>query len=185
MIVARIGHHQLRDLRRCRRRHQRRHRRGRIGRDRPPAPAAARPTPESSASPTRASRCRSGRLTAPGRRHPPTHSVRRSKGPPRRVGLPSAVPAVPDVQVARTATARRSPTREKQCLADQGVTLPGRPADGTRLTPPSDAQRVVFKAAAERVTPPAARPTISAAGLRVAHVEPPARHAFQLVDRHA
>jgi hypothetical protein len=51
---------------------------------------------------------------------------------------------------------------QKQCLADQGVTLPQRPADGTRPTPPTDEQRAAFRAAAEAcgLTPPAARPTI-------------------------
>ena len=51
---------------------------------------------------------------------------------------------------------------QKQCLADQGVTLPQRPSDGTRPTPPTDEQRAAFKAAVEAcgLTPPAARPTI-------------------------
>ena len=38
---------------------------------------------------------------------------------------------------------------QKQCLANQGVTLPQRPADGTRPTPPTDEQRAALKAAAE------------------------------------
>ncbi len=50
---------------------------------------------------------------------------------------------------------------QKQCLADQGVTLPQRPAaDGTgqRPSPPTDEQRAAFRAAAEACglpTPPA------------------------------
>jgi hypothetical protein len=49
---------------------------------------------------------------------------------------------------------------QKQCLADQGVTLPQRPADGTgqRPAPPTDEQRAAFRAAAEACglpTPPA------------------------------
>jgi hypothetical protein len=38
---------------------------------------------------------------------------------------------------------------QKQCLANQGVTLPQRPADGTRPTPPTDEQRAALEAAAE------------------------------------
>ena len=38
---------------------------------------------------------------------------------------------------------------QKQCLANQGVTLPTKPADGTRPAPPTDAQRQAFRAAAE------------------------------------
>ena len=38
---------------------------------------------------------------------------------------------------------------QRQCLADQGVTLPGRPADGTRPAPPTDEQRAALRAAAE------------------------------------
>jgi hypothetical protein len=37
---------------------------------------------------------------------------------------------------------------QKQCLANQGVTLPTKPADGTRPAPPTDAQREAFHAAA-------------------------------------
>ena len=51
---------------------------------------------------------------------------------------------------------------QKQCLADHGVTLPQKPADGTRPTPPTDEQRAAFRAAAEACglpTPPA-RPSI-------------------------
>ena len=64
----------------------------------------------------------------------------------------------------RTAPARRRPAltdAQKQCLADQGVTLPQRPAaDGTgqRPSPPTDEQRAAFRAAAEACglpTPPA------------------------------
>ncbi len=51
---------------------------------------------------------------------------------------------------------------QKECLADHGVTLPQRPADGTRPTPPTDEQRTAFRAAAAAcgLTPPAAPPTI-------------------------
>ena len=51
---------------------------------------------------------------------------------------------------------------QKQCLADHGVTPPVKPADGTRPTPPTDAQREAFRAAATACglpTPPA-RPSI-------------------------
>jgi hypothetical protein len=47
---------------------------------------------------------------------------------------------------------------QKQCLADNGVTLGQRPADGSRPTPPTEAERAAFKAAAEACglpTPPA------------------------------
>lgn len=47
---------------------------------------------------------------------------------------------------------------QKQCLVDNGVTLPAKPADGPRPTPPSDGQRAAFKAAAAACglpTPPA------------------------------
>ena len=49
---------------------------------------------------------------------------------------------------------------QKQCLADHGVTLPTRPADGTRPTPPTDDQRAAFRAAAEAcgLPTPAGRP---------------------------
>jgi hypothetical protein len=45
---------------------------------------------------------------------------------------------------------------QKQCLANQGVTLPTKPADGTRPAPPTDAERQAFRAAAEAcgITPP-------------------------------
>jgi hypothetical protein len=51
---------------------------------------------------------------------------------------------------------------QKQCLANQGVTLPTRPTDGTRPAPPTDEQRAAFKAAAEAcgLHAPSARPTI-------------------------
>jgi hypothetical protein len=38
---------------------------------------------------------------------------------------------------------------QKQCLTDQGVTLPARPANGERPTPPTDEQRAAFRAAAQ------------------------------------
>jgi hypothetical protein len=38
---------------------------------------------------------------------------------------------------------------QKQCLTDQGVTLPVRPANGERPTPPTDEQRAAFRAAAQ------------------------------------
>jgi len=50
---------------------------------------------------------------------------------------------------------------QKQCLADQGVTLPQRPAEGgtgERPAPPTEEQRAAFRAAAEACglpTPPA------------------------------
>ena len=47
---------------------------------------------------------------------------------------------------------------QKQCLADQGVTVPEKPADGTRPPRPTDEQRAAFRAAAEACglpTPPA------------------------------
>ena len=47
---------------------------------------------------------------------------------------------------------------QKQCLADQGVTLPERPADGTKPTPLTDDQRAAFKAAAEACGLPARGP---------------------------
>jgi hypothetical protein len=37
---------------------------------------------------------------------------------------------------------------QKQCLANQGVTLPTKPADGTRPAPPTDAERQALRAAA-------------------------------------
>ena len=72
-----------------------------------------------------------------------------------------AVLVVPD-SVARAAITRQLTDAQKQCLADHGVTLPQRPADGTRPTPPTDEQRAAFRAAAEAcgLTPPAAPPTI-------------------------
>jgi hypothetical protein len=49
---------------------------------------------------------------------------------------------------------------QKQCLADQGVALPARPANGERPTPPTDEQRAAFRAAAEAcgITLPAPGP---------------------------
>ena len=47
---------------------------------------------------------------------------------------------------------------QKQCLADQGVTLPQKPADGTKPAPRSDADRAALQAAAAACglsTPPA------------------------------
>jgi hypothetical protein len=43
---------------------------------------------------------------------------------------------------------------QQQCLADQGVTPPERPADGVRV-PPTDEQRAAMKAAAEACGLPA------------------------------
>ena len=50
---------------------------------------------------------------------------------------------------------------QKQCLVDHGVTFGQKPADGTRPTPPTDAERAAFRAAAEAcgLPTPAARPT--------------------------
>ena len=50
---------------------------------------------------------------------------------------------------------------QKQCLTDQGVTLPTKPADGATRTPPTADQIAAFKAAAEACglpTPPAGGP---------------------------
>ncbi|MEX1009500.1 MAG: hypothetical protein WD271_16915, partial [Acidimicrobiia bacterium] len=38
---------------------------------------------------------------------------------------------------------------QKQCLTDQGVTLPERSANGERPAPPTDEQRAAMRAAAE------------------------------------
>ena len=43
---------------------------------------------------------------------------------------------------------------QRQCLADQGLTPPQRPADGTRVAP-TDEQRAAFRAAAEACGLPA------------------------------
>ena len=62
---------------------------------------------------------------------------------------------------------------QKACLAEQGVTLPVRPADGTMPAPPSEEQRAAMKAAAQACGLPAppGRPggaTAQATSLRVA-----------------
>ena len=50
---------------------------------------------------------------------------------------------------------------QKQCLADQGITAPTKPADGATRTPPTADQMAAFKAAAEKCglpAPPAGGP---------------------------
>jgi len=83
----------------------------------------------------------------------------------------SAFAAAADTSTAGTGTEGQPGVRpphpeltdaQKQCLADHGVTPPVKPADGTRPTPPTDAQREAFRAAATACglpTPPA-RPSI-------------------------
>ena len=46
---------------------------------------------------------------------------------------------------------------QKTCLSDNGVTLPERPSDGSRPTPPTEEQRAAMKAAAETCGLPAPR----------------------------
>ena len=134
----------------------------------------SRVSPSRPAEPT-ATRPRSPRSSAP---HLPRRRPR-LRSPQRPPAGPRSAPALTDEQ--------------RQCLADQGVTLPTRPADGTRpyLT---EEQRAALRAGRRGVRPAAPGPRagerslrqgadrVSPARLRVADVEPPARQLFHLGD---
>ena len=58
---------------------------------------------------------------------------------------------------------------QKQCLAARDVTLPERPADGTKPTPPTDDQRAALKAAAEACGLPVRGPGLGGPGFGGRH----------------
>ena len=79
---------------------------------------------------------------ADGTRTPPTDEQRAAmKAAAEACGLPARLGPGPGQRPQLT-------EEQKACLAEQGVTPPERPADGTR-TPPTDEQRAAMKAAAE------------------------------------